>query len=100
MLTSSGSRSGRNEHADHRGEMEHVIHAIHRAANGFAVENRSFNELMLEAGQIMLKAGAQIIEHAHIGFALEMFNDMTANKTGAACDQDFHADRPCVSRSR
>ncbi len=70
--------------------MENIIHALHRPAHGLAVQNRSLNEFVLEAGEIVLEAGTQIVQHAHLGLALEMFDDVAADEAGAAGDQNFH----------
>ena len=41
---------------------------------------------MLERREVMLEAGTQIVQHAHLRFALEMLDNVAANKTRAAGD--------------
>ena len=45
---------------------------------------------MLEAGEIVLEAGAQVVQHAHLRLALEMFDDMAPDEASAAGDQNSH----------
>ncbi len=71
--------------------MKNHVHALHRAAHGGAVENGSLDELVLQARQVVPEAGAQIVQHAHLGPALKMFDDVAADESGAAGDQNFHS---------
>jgi len=66
--------------------MKDVIHPLHGLAHQLTVEDRAFDELMLQAGQIMPEAGAQVVQHADFGQPLKMLGDVTPDKTGAAGD--------------
>jgi hypothetical protein len=43
----------------------------------------------LEPGQIPLESRTQVVQHPHLGVALEMFNNVAANKPRPARDQNF-----------
>ena len=45
----------------------------------------------LKPVEVVLEAGAQIVEHAHVGPALKMFDDVAADEAGAAGDQYAHS---------
>ena len=77
-------------HADHGREMKNVIHSLHRLTHRLPIQNRGGDKLMLKGGEIGFETGAQIIEHAHLGPALKMFDDVAANKPGSAGDENFH----------
>jgi hypothetical protein len=44
----------------------------------------------MEPGQVVLKPRTQVVQHAHLGLALEMFDEVAANKPRPAGDQNSH----------
>src|SRR5215471_5546259 len=71
--------------------MKYKIDSIQRTANALTIEDGSVDEFCFEAFEIVPEARAQVIEHAHVGAALKMFDDVTANEPGAAGNQDSHS---------
>ncbi len=66
--------------------MEDIVHTPQRLTQGGAIQDRSLDELMLEAGQIASVSRTQIIEHDNFSLPLKVFNDVTADKAGPTCN--------------
>ena len=80
--------------ADHRGEVEHPIHPLHRRAHGLAVEDRAFEEIDVEVGQILAAAGAQVVQHADRSSSLEVLDEVAADEPRPTGHEDaLHARR-------
>jgi hypothetical protein len=70
--------------------MENVIHALYCLSHKIAVEDRALDELALTAREVVHETRAQVVQHTHLGLALEIFNDVAANETSTAGDKHFH----------
>src|SRR3569833_2944037 len=70
--------------------MKHVIDSAHRASQHLAVENRALDEVDGQSAEIFSMASAKVIDDANVGMLAKMLGEMTANKSGAACDEDLH----------
>ncbi len=70
--------------------MENVIDALHRLIEQGAIEDGTWAEIDLQPVEVAPVAGAQIVEHAHLGGLVKMFGDMAADETRAASDEDSH----------
>ena len=70
--------------------MEHIIASLHGFRHCGTVADIPLDELHVKPVQIMPVSGTQIVQHADLGFSVEILCDMTADKTGTACNQDSH----------
>ena len=70
--------------------MEDAIDALHGAVEGCTIQDRSFNELVLQTFEILAMAGAEVVDDYHIRFALEVLNNMRANETRTTGNKDTH----------
>jgi hypothetical protein len=83
-------------HADHRRKMEDIIHFPHRPPQEVAIQNGSDQQFALETGQVVLEPRTQVVQHAHLGPALKVFDDVAADKPRPAGDQNSHLkDKSC-----
>jgi hypothetical protein len=71
--------------------MENKIHIFHGVTHSFAVQDRSFNEPVLEARKVVSKPGTQIVQDTNLSLVVEVFNDVASDKSRTAGDEHFHA---------
>ncbi len=78
---------------EHRREVEHPVHSLHRRADRLAIDDRAFDHLRVEPGEVGAVTGAQVVEDANVRLALKMFDEMAADEAAAAGHEDSHARR-------
>ena len=70
--------------------MVDLIDAPHGFIEFGAIQDRPFDQGMLETSQVATMAGAEVVEDDDLGLALEMFDDVRTDEAGTAGDEDFH----------
>jgi len=63
---------------DHGGQVEHLVDPAQGLVERGAVEDRAFDQAVLEAGEVAAMAAAEIIEDDDFRPALEVLDDMGA----------------------
>jgi hypothetical protein len=76
--------------------MEDDVHTFHGRIDCRSVGHASFNEGVVEACEVMAVAGSQVVEHDYFGDALKVFDEMAANKTGSAGDENTHGRKKII----
>ena len=70
--------------------MENVIHALHRLADNFAVADIALDELYIKTVKVFEITGSQTVKNADFRFALKILNQMTADESGSAGNENTH----------
>ena len=63
-------------HGNHSGQMVDLVNAAHGFVELGAIQNRTFDQGVLESRQVTAVARAEIIEDDNLGLTLEMFDDV------------------------
>ena len=77
-------------HTDHRGEVEHVIHVLHRLGDGQPVADVALDEFDVEAVKVLFEAGTQAVQNPDLRLPLKILRNMAADEAGAAGDEYAH----------
>ena len=77
--------------------MENVIHALHSLGHELAVSNGALDEGHLQTVQILLVAGAQVVQHTNfLSHTLIVLSNVGTDEAGTAGNENFHDNRKNV----
>jgi len=69
--------------------MENVIDPLDGLSHQLPIQNGAMKKPMFNSLKVLLVARAEIIQDSDLGFALEIFSNVAADKPGASGDKYF-----------
>ena len=76
--------------------MENIIGSGNQLRDQLMIKNGSLDQAAIEPIKIGAVSGAEVVQHDDIGFVLVVFDQMAADESRPAGDDDFH---PATSRT-